>query len=106
MPGEVQPLHGDAHPGNLIAGPDGFVWADFEESCRGPVSWDLASLARTRRFDPAPALAAYGAVPDLADAMRLRALHGLVWWAIFAERDPKARPIVAQRLAELRGPRR
>ncbi len=101
-PDPVQPLHGDAHPGNLIAGPKGFVWSDFEESCRGPVAWDLASFARTRRFDPAPALAAYGHIPDLTVALRLRALHGLIWWAVFAEADPKHRGILDERLAELR----
>jgi thiamine kinase-like enzyme len=102
MPSDRQPLHGDAHPGNLIAGPGGFVWADFEESCAGPVGWDLASFARTRRFDPRVALAAYGDVPDLADLLKLRSLHGLVWWAILAEVDPKHRPILDERLAELR----
>lgn len=35
--GEVQPVHGDAHPGNLVATRDGLVWIDFEEVCRGPV---------------------------------------------------------------------
>lgn len=39
-----QPLHGDAHPGNVIATRDGLVWIDFEDVCRGPVEWDLASV--------------------------------------------------------------
>jgi aminoglycoside phosphotransferase (APT) family kinase protein len=42
--GEVQPLHGDAHPGNLLATRGGLVWIDFEEVCRGPVEWDLATM--------------------------------------------------------------
>lgn len=41
---ESQPLHGDAHPGNLIATKNGLVWIDFEDVCRGPVEWDLASM--------------------------------------------------------------
>jgi Phosphotransferase enzyme family len=43
--GEVQPLHGDAHPGNLIAARDGgLVWIDFEDVCLGPIEWDLATI--------------------------------------------------------------
>lgn len=42
--GEVQPVHGDAHPGNLVATREGLVWIDFEEVCRGPVEWDLATM--------------------------------------------------------------
>jgi hypothetical protein len=51
--GAAQPLHGDAHPGNLIATRDGLVWIDFEEVCRGPIEWDLATM-----LDP-DAVAAY-----------------------------------------------
>jgi Ser/Thr protein kinase RdoA (MazF antagonist) len=43
-PGEAQPLHGDAHPGNLPASRDGLPWIDFEDVCRGPVEWDLATV--------------------------------------------------------------
>jgi hypothetical protein len=43
-PGDVQPLHGDAHPGNLIAAREGLLWIDFEDACRGPVEWDLATM--------------------------------------------------------------
>jgi hypothetical protein len=43
--GDVQPLHGDAHPGNLISTRDGgLVWIDFEDVCLGPVEWDLATM--------------------------------------------------------------
>ena len=45
MPGEgAQPLHGDAHPGNLIATRGDLVWIDFEDVCLGPVEWDLATI--------------------------------------------------------------
>ena len=54
-----RPLHGDAHPGNLIATRDGgLVWVDFEDVCLGPVEWDLASMmddeavAANHRPDP------------------------------------------------------
>jgi len=43
--GDLQPLHGDAHPGNLIATREGgLVWIDFEDVCRGPVEWDFATM--------------------------------------------------------------
>ena len=34
--GEVVPLHGDAHPGNLLATADGWRWTDLEDTCAGP----------------------------------------------------------------------
>jgi hypothetical protein len=71
LSGEVQPLHGDAHPGNLIATRDGLVWIDFEEVCRGPVEWDLATMM------DADAVAAHHR-PDpkvLAQCMDLRTLQ-------------------------------
>jgi Phosphotransferase enzyme family len=57
--GEAQPLHGDAHPGNLIATHEGeLVWIDFEDVCLGPVEWDLATIMDpdvvTAHHDPDP----------------------------------------------------
>jgi aminoglycoside phosphotransferase (APT) family kinase protein len=48
-------IHGDAHPGNLIAGPQGPVLCDFDSACVGPPEWDLTPLAvgRERFGDPA-----------------------------------------------------
>ena len=48
-------LHGDAHPGNVIVGPDGPVLCDFDSSAIGPREWDLTPLAvgRERFGDPA-----------------------------------------------------
>ncbi|HKS46669.1 MAG TPA: aminoglycoside phosphotransferase family protein [Amycolatopsis sp.] len=47
-------IHGDAHPGNVIVGPDGPVLCDFDSSCVGPPEWDLTPLAvgRERFGDP------------------------------------------------------
>ncbi|MGW6445325.1 phosphotransferase family protein [Lentzea sp. NPDC055074] len=39
---DVQPLHGDSHPGNLLVTPSGPVWNDFEDAWHGPIAWDLA----------------------------------------------------------------
>jgi aminoglycoside phosphotransferase (APT) family kinase protein len=37
-----QLLHGEPHPGNLLATPAGPLFIDFETCCRGPVEFDLA----------------------------------------------------------------
>ena len=39
-----QPLHGEAHRGNLLATPMGLRWIDLEGVCVGPLEWDLAFL--------------------------------------------------------------
>ena len=44
----IQALHGDAHLGNVRLTAAGIRWLDWEESWRGPVAWDLASLEHRR----------------------------------------------------------
>jgi len=39
-----QPLHGDAHLGNLMNTTCGLLWADWEDTFVGPIEWDLASI--------------------------------------------------------------
>ena len=70
--GHIQPLHGDAHPGNLIAAHGGgLVWIDFEDVCRGPVEWDLATM-----MDPGAVAAHHRTDPGvLARCTELRALQ-------------------------------
>jgi Ser/Thr protein kinase RdoA (MazF antagonist) len=69
--GDAQPLHGDAHPGNLVATRDGLVWIDFEEVCRGPVEWDLATM-----MDPDAVAAHHRPDPEvLARCTELRHLQ-------------------------------
>jgi hypothetical protein len=90
-------LHGDAHAGNLR----GEVWIDLEETCRGPVEWDLAVLAGLRPGEPLSgegrdALAAYAAesgtptpsVADLEPFARARLLEATVWMLCMAQRYP------------------
>ena len=44
-------VHGDAHLGNLIPGPDGPVLCDFDSTSWGPPEWDLTPvLVAQRRF--------------------------------------------------------
>jgi Ser/Thr protein kinase RdoA (MazF antagonist) len=90
-------LHGDAHAGNVRGG----VWIDLEETCRGPVEWDLAVLAGLRPGVPLSpegraALAAYAAesgtpVPTVADLepfARARLLEAAVWTLCMARHYP------------------
>ena len=44
MRSPVQPLHGDAHLRNVLAGPDGPLWNDWEDTTLGPLHWDAACL--------------------------------------------------------------
>ena len=39
-----QPLHGDAHMGNLMNTTRGLLWTDWEDTFSGPVEWDVASI--------------------------------------------------------------
>lgn len=41
---ELQPIHGDAPPFNIVSTPDGELCADFELVTLGPVEWDLAAF--------------------------------------------------------------
>jgi Ser/Thr protein kinase RdoA (MazF antagonist) len=52
----IQPLHGDAHLGNVLGG----RWNDWEDTCLGPVGWDAACLIAGSR-DPAQQRAAFDA---------------------------------------------
>jgi Ser/Thr protein kinase RdoA (MazF antagonist) len=56
----VQPLHGDAHLNNVLNGPDGPLWNDWEDTCIGPVGWDAACLLNSSQ-GPERAEAAYAA---------------------------------------------
>ncbi|WP_245755319.1 phosphotransferase enzyme family protein [Actinopolyspora alba] len=38
-------VHGDAHLGNVIIGPNGPVLCDFDSLCAGPPEWDLTPMA-------------------------------------------------------------
>ncbi len=39
-----QPLHGDAHLGNVMNTTIGLLWTDWEDAFSGPVEWDVASV--------------------------------------------------------------
>jgi hypothetical protein len=90
----VQPVHGDAHPGNLLTTPAGLMWNDFEDAWLGPLGWDLACLATSRLVDGPAAVAAYpGEVSreELSTCVELRTLFGVAWRFVMADRFPSHR---------------
>jgi Ser/Thr protein kinase RdoA (MazF antagonist) len=99
---EQQVLHGDAGPGNLMATDRGWLWHDFEDTCSGPVAWDLAASTASRYQDRPRVLAAYRdpVYPgQLAVCEQLRRLHLTVWYNLYAERLPELGPRAAELLA-------
>jgi thiamine kinase-like enzyme len=102
----TQQLHGDAHAGNLLVAGDAVIWTDFEDTWHGPVEWDLACVAESRRVDPEAAFAAYGNRPDpdaLFDFRMLRRLHQTAWTIVLASRFPSMRTAASRRIAEWDG---
>jgi len=100
-PGRGQSLHGDAGAGNVMATGAGWVWHDFEDTCTGPVAWDLAASTASPRLDGRRILAAYGEPVDSAQlevCQQLRKLHLTVWYNLYAERLPDLAPRAAELL--------
>ena len=99
---EQQALHGDAGAGNLMATDRGWLWHDFEDTCSGPVAWDLAASTASQYQDGPRILAAYRDPVDpgqLAVCEQLRRLHLTVWYNLYAERLPELGPRAAELLA-------
>ena len=97
-----QALHGDAGAGNLMATDRGWLWHDFEDTCSGPVAWDLAASTSSQYQAGPRVLAAYGEPVDpgqLAVCEQLRRLHLTVWYNLYAERLPELAPRAAELLA-------
>jgi Ser/Thr protein kinase RdoA (MazF antagonist) len=101
----AQPLHGDAHLGNVVVAAGRLRWLDWEEAWRGPLAWDLACLVHRQATlgeggdEIGPAVDAYGsydaaAVDAWMPAYALWAaawgfvgdLDGLDWWIDGARR--------------------
>lgn len=89
-------LHGDAHPGNLLSVTGRWLWVDLEETCRGPIYWDLAVLHCGTRVDGPSAIRAYCAVAEreipstavLRPFIRLREIEAAVWAAGMSVQRP------------------
>jgi streptomycin 6-kinase len=85
----IQPLHGDAHLNNVLNGPDGPLWNDWEDTCVGPLGWDAACLKLTRNGGERAeaALAASGIHLDPGELslwVEARSLQVAVWRAFSA----------------------
>jgi hypothetical protein len=90
----AQAIHGDASTSNLLRTGNGLIWNDLEDTCVGPVHWDVAGLiveARARGESEAfvaDFLRGYGG-PDLEELDDFIAAHRLyttVWRAFAAQR--------------------
>ena len=91
--GQPQPLHGDAHVGNVLVTREGALWSDFEDTCSGPVGWDLACLMRGSAFGEETVLRAYGGRPtreELEPFLEARELQGIAWLTITLRTLPGA----------------
>jgi hypothetical protein len=102
LAGRPRQLHGDAHPGNLLATPEGWRWTDLEDTCTGPLAWDLACLRSTGRLDGRAALDALPDAPsdaDLAPWLELRRLHAAAWSVVHAAAHPEHAVAARERLA-------
>lgn len=99
-----QPLHGDAHAGNLMNTTRGLLWTDWEDTFAGPVEWDVASIiwnAQLLDHDHATVNAirdAYGPVDEkaLQQCLVARAAVITAWYPILypnpdADRQDKLR---------------
>lgn len=72
--GDEQLLHGEPHPGNLLATNHGPLFVDLETCCRGPREFDLAHA-------PDEVAAHYpGANPDLLRQCRILVLAMITTW--------------------------
>ncbi|WP_442904729.1 phosphotransferase [Glycomyces sp. MUSA5-2] len=95
--GNEQLLHGEPHPGNLLAAREGPRFIDFETCCRGPVEFDLAHTP------DAVAEHYRGADRDLLRECRILMLAMIIAWRWDpADRFPDGMRFAAEKLAELR----
>ena len=86
----LRPLHGDAHPGNMLCTASGPLLIDWEDCFAGPAEWDLACLVGGMRLvgddDSARlALEGYGAPYDrdlLELMLDVRNLQAILWGAV------------------------
>lgn len=97
----AQPVHGDAHPGNVLVTPSGPVWNDFEDAWHGPVAWDYACAATSGRpGDWAGAVAGHVDPADLAVCRALREVFAVAWRQLLAVFFPARAAEAAAALAE------
>jgi hypothetical protein len=74
-PLKLQPLHGDAHLGNILKTTQGFKWTDFEDACLGPTTWDFVTLNYLE-----------SASEKESNYHELRFIEGVLWYHVLATR--------------------
>ena len=92
----LQPIHGDAHFGNVLNTTQGVLWTDWEDVFLGPIEWDLASLVAsswvfgTDVERSEMALRGYGRYDAVAlsACVEARTLVALVWSIIMHQANP------------------
>lgn len=95
--GSEQLLHGEPHPGNLLATRNGPLFIDFETCCRGPVEFDLAH-APDEVSDHYP-----GLDRDLLRACRILVLAMITAWRWDRDDElPNGRELGREWLTQLR----
>lgn len=92
-----QVLHGEPHPGNLLATAAGPLFIDLETCCRGPVEFDLAHV-------PDEVSARYaGMDEDLLRQCRILVLGMITTWRFDRDDElPSGRKLGAAWLSQLR----
>lgn len=103
-----QPLHGDAHMGNLMNTTQGLLWTDWEDTFAGPVEWDIASIIWNAQIldedhDTVKAiLASYGSVDETAlqQSLIARAAVMTTWYPILYPNPNAERQVKLQRRIE------
>jgi hypothetical protein len=89
----AQAIHGDASISNLLRTENGLIWNDLEDTCVGPVQWDVAGLITAARAHGgseafvADFLRAYGGLDldELDDFIAAHLLYATVWQTFGAQ---------------------
>jgi thiamine kinase-like enzyme len=92
-----QLLHGEPHPGNLLATKNGLLFIDLETCCRGPVEFDLAH-APEEVSEHYP-----GVDQDLLRECRILVLAMITMWRWErGDQLPNGRQLAAEWLSQIR----
>jgi Phosphotransferase enzyme family len=92
-----QLLHGEPHPGNVLATRNGLLFVDLETCCRGPVEFDLAHVPEevSERYP--------GADQDLLRDCRILVLAMITTWRWDRDDElPNGRQLGTEWLSQLR----